>query len=229
MATAGTAERGILAIWHDIEPNHVGDVLTWYDAEHHFERLDIPGFLNVRRYHALKATPQLFIRYETTDANVLASPLYLERLNHPTLGTQQAQPHFRNNSRTVCARVVWSGRAEGGFVVTARQDEAGAAAAGAMWPCLVADLLGSAEAGRGTPGIVGAELWRAQTGASTIASAEKRLRGAADAHVGGVVVVHATGSAAAEAAADRLRQALSDAEPASIGIYALAFAAYNPS
>lgn len=235
--------RGILAIWHDIEPGHAADVLAWYDAEHHFERLAVPGFLNVRRYHALAAAPHLFIRYETAGVDVLASAPYLERLNRPTPWTLRAQPRFRNNSRTVCARAARAGRAEGGVVVTARlpSADAGEALPPALWPRLAQELLGPADlmppedaapadgAEAGIPGVVGLELWRADGAASAIPTAETRLRGGEDHHVGAAVVVHATDRAAADRAAARLAALLPSGPAApSLGIYALAFAAANP-
>lgn len=229
MVTAGPLEQGILAIWHDIAPPHVADVLAWYDAEHHFERLDVPGFLSVRRYHAVEGTPFLFIRYETTGADVLSSAPYLERLNRPTPGTQQAQPRFRNNSRTVCVRVARAGRAEGGFVVTARREAGSGLVPETDWPRLASGLMGGADdTAPGLAGIIGAELWRAQAAASAIPTAEKRLRRVADGLVSEVVVVHATGRTAADAAADGLRRLLPETAAARIGIYALAFAASNP-
>ncbi|ODT55071.1 MAG: hypothetical protein ABS59_04395 [Methylobacterium sp. SCN 67-24] len=112
---------GILAIWHDIVPEHQTDVLFWYDREHHFERLAVPGFRSVRRYQAEPGTsPQLFIRYETESIATLSAPAYLERLNQPTPWTLRCQPQFRGNSRTVCERIESHGGAEGGCAVTIR-------------------------------------------------------------------------------------------------------------
>lgn len=235
--------RGVLAIWHDIQPEHVADVLAWYDREHHFERLGIPGFLNVRRYHAITASPLLFIRYETTSPQVLASPAYLERLNAPTAWTRLSQPAFRNNSRTVCVRAARAGQAEGGAVVTVRL--AGASAAEPvppdLWTDLVAHLLlasgGAAGraplptgAPRGIAGVVGLELWRACHPASSIPTAEKALRGCDDVHVAAALVVHATDAAAADAALDVLKSRLTDVPAkACMGTYALAFSADNSS
>lgn len=237
----GSDPQGVLAIWHDILPGHVADVLAWYDAEHHFERLGVPGFLSVRRYHALDAAPQLFIRYETASPDVLASSAYLERLNNPTPWTLRSQPCFRNNSRTVCVRAARAGRAEGGVAVTARFMAANgdAPVPPSLWPDLVTGLLGTSclpgapaaepAGGRaGIAGVVGLELWRADREASAIPTAEKRLRGGEDLHVAATLVVHATDKAAADDAARLLPSLLRDrAEAVSLGVYALAFSASN--
>lgn len=213
--------RGILAIWHDIEPQFAADVLAWYDAEHHFERLGVPGFLSVRRYHAVEASPELFIRYETRNVGILSSDEYLSRLNNPTPWTLRSQPQFRNNSRTVCVRKTRIGRAEGGFAVTIRL-QAGSAEQTSVhrWDSLSNSLLSQS-------GIVGAELWEADRDRSTIPTREKQLRGGEDGYVGHVIVVHATNRAAAEQALAATLAALPTtlSDSAQAGIYALAFSA----
>ncbi len=215
MAATSERPRGILAIWHDIAPGWEGEVLAWYDREHHFERLDVPGFLGVRRYTALGSGPRLFIRYETVDAAVLGSAAYLARVNAPTPGTLRAQPQFRNNSRTVCRRLARFGRAEGGVVATLRL----AGTEGWAWRD-AATLLERR-------GILAAEVWEADAERSAIASNEKRLRGVADAHVAAVLVVHASDPAAAEAAAAAALASLPDSLRAGAqhDLYALSFAA----
>jgi hypothetical protein len=215
--------QGILAIWHDVEPQFATDVLAWYDAEHHFERLGVPGFLSVRRYHAVEARPELFIRYETQNVGVLSSDDYLSRLNNPTPWTLRSQPQFRNNSRTVCVRKTRIGRAEGGFAVTIRLQAGRAEHSSVNWWDALADSLLS------HPGIVGAEHWEADRERSTIATREKQLRGGEDAYVGHVIVVHATNRVAAEQALAATLAALptSLSDSAQAGIYALAFSAQN--
>jgi hypothetical protein len=208
---------GILAIWHDIVPEHEAEVLGWYDKEHHFERLAVPGFRNVRRYHAEPGTaPRLFIRYETDDPGVLASPAYLDRLNHPTPWTLRCQPQFLNNSRTVCERIETHGGAEGGCAVTVRlsrplgEEERQA-------------IVRIAEA----RGVLGWERWTADLQRSTIPTREKQLRGGEDRYVDTVVVLHMRGPEEAAGCLDRLTPIVVDASQGSalIGAYRLAFAA----
>jgi hypothetical protein len=183
--------RGILAIWHDIAPEASADVLDWYDREHHFERLAVSGFRNVRRHHAVEASPALFIRYETDDVDVLGSPAYLARLNGPTPWTLRSQPNFRNNSRTVCTREARIGMAEGGFVLTLRfsatqpltLDDLG------DWPVLSGALMQHR-------GILGAEFWRADPSRSRIPTREKDIRKVEDIHVSAVLVIHGSSAGA---------------------------------
>lgn len=222
-AGAGARPRGILAIWHDITKRHAEDTLTWYDQEHHPERLAVPGFRNVRRYRALQGNPELFIRYETDDVGVLSSAAYLARLNAPTPWTLRAQPTFRNNSRTVMIREAAVGNAEGGLAVTARLAPGEGIGAGtSAWRALSTRLIELS-------GVVRVELWRADQARSSIATREKELRGVEDSHVDAVVVVHATAPTTAEAVAGALRDLLAIAgiHRPEIGIYALSFMASN--
>jgi hypothetical protein len=216
--------RGILAIWHDITPEHEADTLGWYDRQHHFERIDIPGFVNVRRFEAIEGGPRLFIRYETRDVDVLSSEAYIERVNNPTPWTLRSQPLVRNYSRTVCVRQGRVGRAEGGFVVTIRLEAQGALNVPDAW-----DWRGLAERLVQDPGIVEVEFWGADTARSTIASKEKQLRGEEDRYVGAVLVIHAS---ARDAAAKAGRDTLDDLPPeaarsAQLGLYGLVFFADN--
>lgn len=217
-------QRGILAIWHDVIPDYTSKVLAWYNAEHHFERLAVPGFISVRRYHAVQGSPALFIRYETRNVGVLSSEEYLARLNNPTPWTLQSQPHFLNNSRTVCVRKSRVGQAEGGYAVTMRIDAQGNETASNDWSWkTVSDVLMNKDS------VVGVELWEADRERSTIATREKQLRGGEDRYVGSVIVVHASDRDGAGEALNTLLSVL----PADIlknaqsGSYALAFLAQN--
>ncbi|PVE22989.1 hypothetical protein DC522_17995 [Microvirga sp. KLBC 81] len=217
-------QRGILAIWHDVIPDYTSKVLAWYNAEHHFERLAVPGFISVRRYHAVQGSPALFIRYETRNVGVLSSEAYLARLNDPTPWTLQSQPRFLNNSRTVCVRKSRVGQAEGGYAVTLRIGAKGneTALTDRNW-ATVSDIL------RNKDRIVGLELWEADHERSTIATREKQLRGGEDRYVGSVIIVHATDRGAADEALNALLSALPEdiSKDAQSGIYALAFLAQN--
>lgn len=211
---------GILAIWHDIVPEKRDAVLEWYNFEHHFERLRVPGFRNVRRYHEVDGGPELFIRYETESAATLDSPDYLARLNDPTPWTLSSQPNFRNNSRTVCERVRSSGKAEAGIVVPLRIMAAAGEGPGA--DRLLA-LLEQATAD--ACGVVALEVWLADGGRSSIATREKELRQGEDVQVAAVALVHVADLDAAE----RVRHALSTSLPsdlrdrADLGVFQLAF------
>ncbi|ETA53253.1 hypothetical protein [Ponticoccus alexandrii] len=214
-------DRGILAIWHDIEPDQTDAVLDWYNKEHHFERLAVPGFRMVRRYTAVEGAPELFIHYETDGASVLSSPAYLERLNAPTPWTLQSQPHFRKNSRTVCHRSLAWGSAEGGFVGVLRILAGDTPQPESLDEQAVQGALADA------PGVVGGEIWRSDRERSSIETREKQIRKGQDTYVDAVVVVHATDARAAGNAVERLRGALpSDLTARALtGIWQLSFRA----
>jgi hypothetical protein len=218
--------RGILAIWHDIAPEASADVLDWYDREHHFERLAVPGFRNVRRHEAVEASPALFIRYETDDVDVLGSAAYLARLNGPTPWTLRSQPNFRNNSRTVCIREARIGMAEGGFVLTLRLSAARPLALADIgdWTMLAGALTQH-------HGILGAEFWRADPSRSRIPTREKDIRQGEDIYVSAVLVIHASSAQALRQLPVGSLQGLS--VPAGVtlesGLYQLVFAADNPA
>ncbi|MBT52060.1 MAG: hypothetical protein CMF72_01330 [Mameliella sp.] len=214
-------ERGILAIWHDIDTGQSDAVLDWYNNEHHFERLSVPGFRMVHRYSAVEGAPHLFINYETDDVSVLSSPAYLERLNAPTPWTLTSQPHFRNNSRTVCHRSFAWGAAEGGYVGVLRILAEDSPKDSQLDEQAVHAALD------GAPGIVGGEIWSADREKSSIASREKEIRKGQDIYVDAVVVAHATDAHAAGNAVKLLRDALPDqlTARALTGVWQLSFRA----
>ena len=113
MALLGTA---VLAFWHDIADGGDADFNHWHTEEHIPERVGIPGFLRGRRYEAVDAGPRYFTLYETDDLDVLGSPAYVERLQHPTPWTQRALPLFRNSKRTACRTVLSLGAGVGGVL-----------------------------------------------------------------------------------------------------------------
>ena len=115
MALLGTA---VLAFWHDIADGGDDDFNHWHTGEHIAERVGIPGFLRGRRYEAVADGPRYFNLYETQDLDVLGSPAYVERLQHPTPPTQRALPLFRNSKRTACRTVLSLGAGIGGVVAT---------------------------------------------------------------------------------------------------------------
>jgi hypothetical protein len=181
---------GVLAIWHDIEGSaeELGDLLEWYNRQHHVERYEIPGFARARRYEALASAPRIFSRYDTTDPGVLASAPYRERVDNPTEWTRRSMPHYRNMSRTVCRVVARFGHGEGGKLASVRlEPTANAETALVRW---VVDE--AFPAVLRMPGIVGGQLLAADPEATSIPTEEKRLRAGDDDQAALVVLV--TGS-----------------------------------
>jgi len=173
MVDSNGSASGILAVWHDIEPEHETAVNEWYNREHHIERLAAPGFLTARRHVALTGAPKYFSLYETTEPAVLTSEAYMASLNNPTGGTREAMSHYRNTSRAVCHRDISLGVGQGAYVMTIRYNETGAEkqARGGRTEARVTDALAE-------PGIVSVQVWTLDEASTTMPTAEKDLRGA---------------------------------------------------
>jgi hypothetical protein len=159
---------GILAIWNDCAPGREAEFEEWYQHEHFFERIAVPGFLLGRRYEAVSGAPRYFCFYLTESPGVLKSARYLERLDNPTPMTRRMMREvFREMSRTVCHRVVRIGDMRGAVAVTLRfgerQDRAALAAA------IDGLMLNKA--------VACGEIWSAVSPGEFPVSEEERLRG----------------------------------------------------
>jgi hypothetical protein len=93
---------GILAIWNDRVDAIAATYERWLVSEHIPERLAVPGFLEARRYEAVRGTPRFFTPYVVESPEVLASPDYLARLASPTPLTREVMAGFRNMTRSAC-------------------------------------------------------------------------------------------------------------------------------
>jgi hypothetical protein len=112
---------GILAIWNDCSPGSEAEFEEWYQHEHFYERIAVPGFLLGRRYEVVSGSPRYFCFYLTQSPAVLKSPAYLERLDNPTPQTRRIMSDaFRDMSRTVCHRTVRIGTMRGAAAITLR-------------------------------------------------------------------------------------------------------------
>lgn len=77
--------RGMLAIWSDVESAMVADYLHWLTREHTAERVGTEGFEGVRVFRANPSDINRYlILYDLAGPEVLTSPAYLARLNDPT-------------------------------------------------------------------------------------------------------------------------------------------------
>src|SRR6186997_2986294 len=109
MAETEIGASGILAIWNDCARGREAEFEEWYQHEHFYERIAVPGFL---RY---------FCVYLTRSPDVLKSKAYLERLDNPTPMTRRIMSDaFRDMSRTVCHRTLRLGAMWGAAAVTVR-------------------------------------------------------------------------------------------------------------
>jgi len=176
--------KGALVFWNGISPGGDEEFLSWHVSEHIPERIAVPGFLRGRRYIAHNGNPLYFNFYETETPEVLHSPVYLERLDHPTPWTAKVIATFVDTSRTICRVAHTQGRGEGAWMQTIRFS----------FPkvretCIAAliDLL------RGLPScspLVGAHLLEGVRSEAK-ATRELELRGRPDEQIDGVILVEA--------------------------------------
>ena len=222
------AGLGVVAIWNDIEPQARAEFHEWHSREHMPERVGIPGFLRGRRYIALSGTPpsaapEYFTLYETRDLGVLTGADYLARLNAPTAWTRRCVASFLDTERALCTVAASLGAGQGGLLMTLRYDVAPdwkdrhrAWLAGQALPALAS-----------LPGICGAHLCIADTGASTLLTEEKKVRPHATIVPDWVVMVECAGeradieSACAQRLPDSAFAAAGATAPPARGLYAL--------
>jgi hypothetical protein len=102
----------------------------------------------------------------------MASQAYLAQANQPSPWTRRILPHFRNTNRTACNVVRRLGRGYGAASLTirlaaiaGREDEFIGWLGNTQLPALVEQ-----------PGIIGAQLWRADRRATLVPVEDRRLR-----------------------------------------------------
>jgi hypothetical protein len=164
--------HGILAVWSDIDVAGEDDYNAWYDREHLFERLDVPGFHRGYHYVTVSGSPRYFTYFVTDNAAVMASQVYLAQANQPSPWTRRVLPYFRNTNRTACNVVYRIGRGYGGASLTIRlatiagqEDELIAWLSETQLPTLIEQ-----------PGLIGAQIWRADRSATLVPVEDRRLR-----------------------------------------------------
>lgn len=196
---------GILAIWNDCAPEGLEHFERWYIREHLQERVSVPGFRCGRRYEAVAGSDRRFFAfYEVDSPDVLSSPAYLGRLEHPTPWTLEAMKSFRGMVRTVCDVRAAAGDLVGAYAAVLRAD-------GAMAPTLGADDVVAALARE--DGIARVQLWTAAARQTPADTAEMRSRGKDQLAAGALVV-----ECLRRSDAERVSSALSSAPPAALGI-----------
>ncbi len=183
--------RGVLGVWHDVVAGQEQDFDNWYNREHHAERVAVPGFLRARRYLNLGCGRRIFSRYDVRDVKVMGSPTYLAALNNPTPWSQRMFPGYRNTLRACFDIILRHGDVEGGFVACLRYSAAAD---------VQAQLEGIGPALAETFGVLGVEVWRADTGITLQPTMEKALRAAPDTFPALVLLIDAGSFEVARAA-----------------------------
>ena len=163
--------KGVVAIWHEVQPAARADFFEWHNREHMLERVGIPGFLRGRRYSALTGEPELCTLYETESVGVLTGPRYMARLENPTPWTRRAAAQLFGNVRSLCSVALSLGSGQGGLLMTWRYDVAPGSedAHRALIEFRLHALAARA-------GIVGAHLCLGDAQASAVQTAEKKMR-----------------------------------------------------
>jgi len=189
---------GILAVWSDVDTAGEDDYNAWYDREHLFERLAVPGFHCGRHYLTVAGGPRYFTYFVTDTAAVMASQAYLAQANRPSPWTRRILPHFRNTIRTACHVVCRLGRGYGAAsltirlaAVSGRENELIEWLSETQLPVLVEQ-----------PGLLGAQLWRADRHATLVPVEDRRLRPEPDQVADWVIFVEGTLAERLQAVAD---------------------------
>jgi hypothetical protein len=204
---------GILALWHNLAPGAEELFPRWYNRQHLFERVGVPGFRFGQRYQATQADRRFFCFYQVDDPAVLASPAYMARLDNPTEWTRGVMPHFRDMLRTVCTITHSQGALLGSHAVTWRCDGTPQAHAATL------AMLGARD------DVAQVQLWQAAA-TQTPANNEASLRHG-DGLIGGALLVQCIGEQAArDVAACDVSAVVGSARPQG---YALLAARYPSS
>jgi hypothetical protein len=194
------AGLGAVAIWHDLVPDAKDDFYEWHNREHMPERVGIPGFRRGRRYVAISGAPEFFNLYEADSPETLAGQDYLNRLNAPTAWSRRVIPSFRNVARSVCRVAFTNGVGSGGVMLTLRfaidaahRDSTIDALRRRLLPPLVY-----------RKGIAGVHLCLADDAASTVETAEKKVRADATLVPSWIILIEGNAVPDVDGAADDL-------------------------
>lgn len=196
-----------MAIWSDVAPADLDFYHDWLLKEHFQERVSIPGFIAARVFRrAVAQDQQFFILYETETPEVLASAAYMARLNNPTEKSRSVMPRLKNFVRGA-GRVVQSRGVCGGGAArvvrfaSAHERLSDMAARGALFQTL-----------NDKDRVLAVRLFEVDTDATTIQTAEKKMRTSKEEIYSQLLVIEAVDVAALDAVSPILRDALPGAD-----------------
>lgn len=208
-----TAARGVMAVWHDLEPGHDAEFDAWYRRQHIPERLQQPGFLEARRYATAGDSPRYCAIYWLESVAALQTPQYLARLDQPTGWTRRMMPRFRDMARSPCTMSCDYGSGLGGMMIWIADFSADGAA-----DSLRARLAPVLAAHCDDPGIVRVQLWETDPEVRARVSLEQRFRSGRDRVADWIVFIEGAAAEALVAAADRTRAAIGGAASAALRV-----------
>lgn len=87
-----TRGTGMLAVWCDIPKTVEHEFNRWYNEEHVYERLSVPGVLSAARYESVVSGPKHLAVYELESPDVLKSDEYLNLRNNPSDWSKRMSP-----------------------------------------------------------------------------------------------------------------------------------------
>ena len=190
--------NGTLAVWSGIDAEAEDDYNAWYEREHMFERVSVPGIRRARHYQTVSGAPRFFTYFEMDAPSVITSGVYLEQTNNSSPWTQRILPHFRDVNRTASRVVRRLGRGFGAAAMTIRfalVDGADPALARALSDEFLPDIFER-------PGIIAGQLWQADREASSQPGKDRDLRPDADAISDLTLFVEGSGIESLQALAD---------------------------
>lgn len=189
--------KGFMAIWSDVAPGDTEFYHDWLLKEHFEERVRVPGFIAARVFRReVGEDLQFFIVYETEGPHVLASAAYVERLNNPTAKTQAVMPKLKNFVRGTGLCVETHGLCGGGIAHVRRFETAPARLSD---PAARAALCARIAA---MDRVLAVRLFEVDSGATTIQTAEKKMRTSKETIYSHLLIVEA---ASAEALAPAMQ------------------------
>jgi hypothetical protein len=119
---------GFLVVLSDVKYEDERDYFEWLTTEHAQERLAIPGFLGVRIFRRqLPGAYRYFIWYRLENSDIVDSPAYLERLNHPTPWSRRIMPRLENFGRGGGVVAASEGNSAGEVILVAELKDASGA------------------------------------------------------------------------------------------------------
>ena len=89
-----TKGEGILAVWSEIPDEVEQEYNDWYNQEHLYERLSVPGILSAARYESVTNGPKHLAIYELENVKVLESPEYLNFKKYPSDWSRRMSPEI---------------------------------------------------------------------------------------------------------------------------------------
>jgi hypothetical protein len=216
-------ETGLLAIWSTIAAESETDYLHWLTREHIFERVDVPGFRSGRVFKRRNSRPSEYMMlYELDNADVMASPGYLERLNNPSPWTQRIMPtleQFRRGGGTIIAQG-GNPAGHGGHIGIARFEDA--------LPDRLAGKKGleMVNALAKVDGVVNAHVMSVKNDATAIATQEKSMRRSSEGAFAGLLLVESLDMGSLDRAIARASES-SGIKPDSFDSYDLIFVCHS--